>query len=66
MGHLQYSDTYASTAQLWVVRAIAAQEGLTMKKFNLTEALLFANTDRELYIQIPGYNQPRYINNLLK
>ena len=66
MGHLQYDDeygdTYAPTARLWVVRAmaaIAAQEGLTMKKFDLTGAFLVADMDRELYVQIPGYNQPR-------
>ncbi len=42
-GNLQYEhkygDTYAPTTRLWVVRtmaAIAAQEGLVMKKFDLT------------------------------
>ena len=66
MGHLQYEeeygDTYAPTARLWVVRtlaAIAAQEGLVMKKFDLTGAFLVADINKELYVQIPGYEPPR-------
>ena len=66
MGHLQYEEeygeTYAPTARLWVIRtlaAIAAQEGLVMKKFDLTGAFLVADMDRELYVQIPGYDPPR-------
>jgi hypothetical protein len=66
MGHLQYEEeygeTYAPTAPLWVIRtlaAIAAQEGLVMKKFDLTGAFLVADMDRELYVQIPGYDPPR-------
>ncbi len=62
-GNLQYEhkygDTYAPTARLWVVRtmaAIAAQEGLVMKKFDLTGAFLVAEMDHKLYVSIPGYN----------
>ena len=67
MGNLQYDseygDTYAPTAKLWVIRtmaAIAAQEGLTMKKFDLTGAFLVADMppDQQLYVQIPGYDLP--------
>ena len=57
----EYGDTYAPTARLWVVRtlaAIAAQEGLVMKKFDLTGAFLVADMDRELYVNIPGYEVP--------
>jgi hypothetical protein len=57
----EYGDTYAPTARLWVVRtmaAIAAQEGLVMKKFDLTGAFLVAEMDRELYVNIPGYEVP--------
>ena len=64
-GNLQYErkygDTYAPTARLWVVRtlaAIAAQEGLVMKKFDLTGAFLVVEMDRKLYVSIPGYNVP--------
>ena len=60
IGNLQYNyeygDTYAPTACLWVVRllaAIAAQEGLTMKKFDLTGAFLNAKMDKVIYAQIP-------------
>ena len=73
MGNLQYEheygDTYAPTARLWVVRtlaAIAAQEGLTMKKFDLTGAFLIADMDRTLHVQIPGYDIPRNKALLLK
>ena len=66
MGNLQYEseygDTYAPTARLWVVRAmaaIAAQEGLTMKKFDLTGAFLVADMDRPLFVNIPGYEVPK-------
>jgi hypothetical protein len=57
----EYGDTYAPTARLWVVRtmaAIAAQEGLVMKKFDLTGAFLVAEQDTELYVNIPGYDVP--------
>jgi hypothetical protein len=63
MGNLQYEDehgdTYAPTAKLWVIRAmaaIAAQEGLTMKKFDLTGAFLNATmpADPKEYVQIPA------------
>jgi hypothetical protein len=57
----EYGDTYAPTARLWVVRtmaAIAAQEGLVMKKFDLTGAFLVAEQDTELYVNIPGYDIP--------
>ena len=73
MGNLQYDyeygDTYAPTARLWVVRAlaaIAAQEGLTMKKFDLTGAFLNADMDRTLHVQIPGYDIPKDKALLLK
>jgi hypothetical protein len=71
MGNLQYDygDTYAPTARLWMVRAlaaIAAQEGLTMKKFDLTGAFLIADLDMPIYVQIPGYNLPKDKAILLK
>ncbi len=60
MGNLQYDheygDTYAPTARLWTVRtmtAIAAQEGLTMKKFDLTGAFLIADMDVPMHVHIP-------------
>ena len=62
MGHLQYpeeyGDTYAPTARLYVIRmlaAIAAQEGMTMKKFDLTGAYLVADMDKTVHVEIPGY-----------
>jgi hypothetical protein len=65
MGNLQYDheygDTYAPTARLYTVRtmaAIAAQEGLTMKKFDLTGAFLIADMDTPMYVQVPGYDLP--------
>lgn len=73
LGNLQYEyeygETYAPTARLWVVRslaAIAAQEGLTMKKFDLTGAFLIADMDKTLHVQIPGYDIPRDKALLLK
>jgi hypothetical protein len=73
MGNLQYDDeygdTYAPTARLWTVRAlaaIAAQEGLTMKKFDLTGAFLIADMDKPIYVQIPGYDLPKDKAILLK
>ena len=73
MGNLQYDheygETYAPTAKLWVIRslaAIAAQEGLTLKKFDLTGAYLNADMDREVYVQIPGYSIPKGKALLLK
>ncbi len=73
MGNLQYDDeygdTYALTARLWTVRAmtaIAAQEGLTMKKFDLTGAFLIADIDTVMYVQIPGYDLPKNKALLLK
>ena len=58
-----HRDTYAPTAKLWTIRAlaaIAAQEGLKMRKFNLTGAFLVADMpdDIELYVEIPGYKLP--------
>ena len=65
MGNLQYEweygETYAPTAKLWAIRtltSIAAQEGLQMKKFDLTGAFLVADMDTELYVEIPGYEVP--------
>ena len=65
MGNLQYEweygDTYAPTAKLWVIcamAAIAAQEGLRMKKLDLTGAFLVVDTVTELYVEIPGYEVP--------
>ncbi len=73
MGNLQYDDeygdTYAPTARLYTVRtmaAIAAQEGLTMKKFDLTGAFLIADMDKPIHVQIPGYDLPRDKALLLK
>lgn len=57
----EYGDTYAPTAKLWVVRtlaALAAQENMTLKKFDLTGAFLVADMDRDLYVEIPGYGIP--------
>ena len=72
-GNLQYEDeygeTYAPTARLWSLRAmtaLAAQEGLTLKKFDLTGAFLVADMDRELYVEIPGYAIPEGKALLLK
>ena len=72
-GNLQYEDeygeTYAPTARLWSLRtltAIAAQEGFTLKKFDLTGAFLVADMDRELYVEIPGYAVPQGKALLLK
>jgi hypothetical protein len=42
----EYGDTYAPTAKLWTVctlAALAAQEGMTLKKFDLTSAFLVAD-----------------------
>ena len=67
MGNLQYeweyTSTYAPTAKLWTVRALAAitaQEGLTLKKFDLTGAFLVADLpeETELYVEIPSYSIP--------
>jgi hypothetical protein len=75
MGNLQYDDkygdTYALEALLGTVQALAAiasQEGLTMKKFDLTVtgAFLIADMGKPIYIQIPGYNLPRDKAILLK
>ncbi len=73
MGNLQYDhkygDTYAPTARLWTVRtmaAIAAQEGLTMKKFDLTGAFLIADMDVPMHVHIPGYDLPKDKALLLK
>jgi hypothetical protein len=73
MGNLQYEheygDTYAPTARLWTVRtmaAIAAQEGLTMKKFDLTGTFLIADMDKPIFVQIPGYEIQRGKALLLK
>ena len=73
LGNLQYDeeygDTYAPTARLWTVRtlaAIAAQEGLTMKKFDLTGAFLIADLDKPILVQIPGYDLPKNKAMLLK
>ena len=65
----EYGDTYAPTARLWSLRAltaVAAQEGLTLKKFDLTGAFLVADMDRELYVEIPGYAVPEGKALLLK
>jgi hypothetical protein len=71
MGNLQYES--APTARLWVVRAMAlcvvramAQEGLTMKKFDLTGTFLVADMDRPLFVNIPGYEVPKGKALLLK
>jgi hypothetical protein len=54
-GNLQYEhkygDTHAPTAKLWTVRtlaALAAQEGMALKKFDLTGAFLVADMDSKL------------------
>ena len=65
----EYGDTYAPTAKLWVIRtlaAIAAQEGMSLKKFDLTGAFLVASMDRVLYVEIPGYAVPEGKAILLK
>ncbi len=52
-----HGSTYAPTARLSTIRAltaIAAQQGYTLKKFDLTGAFLVANIDRPLFIEIPG------------
>jgi hypothetical protein len=57
----EYGETYAPTAKLWTIRtlvALAAQEGLQMKKFDLTGAFLVADMDRSLFVEIPGYDLP--------
>jgi hypothetical protein len=57
----EYGETYAPTARLWSIRtltAIAAHEGLTLKKFDLTSAFLVADIQKELYVEIPGYAVP--------
>jgi len=57
----EYGDTYAPTARMWAIRtlaALAAQEGMTLKKFDLTGAFLVADMDRTLYVEIPGYDIP--------
>jgi hypothetical protein len=57
----EYGETYAPTARMWSLRtllAIAAQEDLTLMKFDLTGAFLVANMDKELYVEIPGYELP--------
>jgi hypothetical protein len=73
MGNLQYDyeygDTYAPTARLWTVRtmaAIAAHEGLVMKKFDLTGAFLIADMDVPMHVQVPGYDLPKDKALLLK
>ena len=38
--------------------ALEAQEGLTLKKFDLTGAFLVADMDEELYVEIPGHDVP--------
>ena len=38
--------------------ALAAQQGMTLKKFDLTAAFLVAKMDRPLYVEIPGYGIP--------
>ncbi len=62
-GDLQYvtenGSTYAPTARLSTIRAltaIAAQQGHTLKKFDLTGAFLVADMDRPLFVKIPGYS----------
>jgi hypothetical protein len=66
LGNLQYpeeyGDTYAPTARLFVIRtmaALAAQQGMTMKKFDLTGAFLVADMDKLLHVEIPGYDLPK-------
>jgi hypothetical protein len=57
----EYGETYAPTAKLWTIRtlvALAAQEGLMLKKFDLTGAFLVADMDRTLFVEIPGYELP--------
>jgi hypothetical protein len=57
----EYGETYAPTAKLWTVRtlaALAAQEGLKLKKFDLTGAFLVAKNDKQLFVEIPGYGIP--------
>jgi hypothetical protein len=46
--------------------ALAAPEGLVMKKFDLTGAFLVADMDRPLYVNIPGYHVPNDKAILLK
>jgi hypothetical protein len=44
----EYGDTYAPTAKLWTIRtlvALAAQEGMQLKKFDLSSAFLVARAD---------------------
>jgi hypothetical protein len=62
-GDLQYvtehGSTYAPTARLSTIRALtatAAQQGHTLKKFDLTGAFLVADMDRPLFVEIPGYS----------
>jgi hypothetical protein len=73
MGNLEYNDkygdTYALTARLWTVQALAAialQEGLMMKKYDLTGAFLIADMDKLIYVQIPCYDLPKDKAILLK
>ena len=72
-GNLQYEDeygeTYAPTARLWSLRvmtAIAAQERLALKKFDLTGAFLVADMPNEIYVEIPGHAVPEGKALLLK
>jgi hypothetical protein len=65
----EYGDTYAPTAKLWTIRtlvALAAQEGMQLKKFDLSSAFLVADMDRELFVEIPGYELPNGKALLLK
>jgi hypothetical protein len=64
-GNLQYENeytiTYAPTARLWAVRllsAIAAQENMTLHKFDLKAAFITSEIDCELYVSIPGVAVP--------
>jgi hypothetical protein len=41
-----------------MLAAIAAQEGMTMKKFDLTGAYLVADMDKTVYVEVPGYGLP--------
>jgi hypothetical protein len=64
-GNLQYEHeftcTYAPTARLFSLRtlcAIAAQEGLSLHKWDLKAAFVTSDIDTVQYVSIPGYEPP--------
>jgi hypothetical protein len=59
----EFGDTYTPTARMWVVRmltSIAAQQGLLLFKFDLSNAFIVASQpdEHEIYVTIPGFTPP--------